>query len=125
LKDEVSTHKGILIDTRLRSWFELETIPSSLNIPFSVIESADKSKIKKIFQVLGMRSKSDGSWDSSKARKLIIFDNGIWCAQANHFLPNMLKYGYPAEKILYYRAGLQGWKLLGLTTVVHKEIVKK
>jgi hypothetical protein len=125
INTKISSHKGILIDTRLHSWFELETIPSSINLPFSVVEGASKSKLKKIFQILGMTIKSDGTWDFSKVKELAIFDNGAWCAQANHFVPNLLKYGYPAKKILYYRAGLQGWKLVGLTTLVHKEIVKK
>jgi len=122
---KISSHKGILIDTRLKSWFELETIPSAINIPFSVVESADKKKMGKIFEILGMKIKSDNSWDFSKAKELAIFDNGAWCAQASHFLPHILKYGYPTEKIFYYRAGLQGWKLVGLTTLVHKEIIKK
>jgi len=125
INTKISSHKGILIDTRLHSWFELETIPSSINLPFSVIEGASKSKLKKIFQILGMTIKSDGTWDFSKAKELAIFDNGAWCAQAKHFVPNLLKNGYPANKVFYYRAGLQGWKLVGLTTLVHKEIVKK
>ena len=125
INTKISSHKGILIDTRLKSWFELETIPSSINLPFSVVEDANKKKIGMIFRILGMKIKSDNSWDFSNAKELAIFDNGAWCAQASHFVPNMLKHGYPADKILYYRAGLQGWKLVGLTTLVHKEIVKK
>ncbi len=122
---KLPSHKGILVDTRLKSWFELETIPSAINIPFPVIENADKKKIEMIFKILGMKVKSDGSWDFSNIKELAIFDNGVWCAQASHFVPNLLKYGYPPEKILYYREGLQGWKLVGLTTLVHKEIVKR
>ena len=125
LGKEVLSDKAVLIDTRLHSWFELETIPSAINIPFSTIESASDAKLKKIFKILGMRVKGDGTWDFANVKKLIIFDNGIWCSQANHFLPNLLAHHYPADKIFYYRSGLQGWKLLGLTTVVHKEIVTK
>lgn len=125
INTKISSHKGILIDTRLKSWFELETIPSSINIPFSIIESASKKRMEMIFKILGMKITEDGSWDFSKAKELAIFDNGIWCAQATHFLPNMLKYGYPAEKILYYREGLQGWKLVGLTTLIHRENIKE
>ncbi len=125
INTKVSSHKGILIDTRLKSWFELETIPSSINLPFSVVENASKKKMEIIFKILGMKIKKDGSWDFSKVKELAIFDNGVWCAQATHFVPSLLKHGYPAKKIFYYRAGLQGWKLVGLTTLVHKEIVKK
>jgi len=122
---EIPSHKALIIDTRLHSWFELETIPSAINIPFSSIENAPKKTIEKIFKILGMQVKNDGRWDFLNVKKLIIFDNGVWCSQVNHFLPTLLKYNYPANKIFYYRSGLQGWKLLGLTTVVHKEIVKK
>ena len=123
INTKISSHKGILIDTRLKSWFELETIPSAVNLPFSSIEGATKEKMERIFTILGAKRKKDQTLDFSKVKELAIFDNGIWCAQATHFVPTMLKYGYPAEKIFYYRAGLQGWKLVGLTTLVHKEIL--
>jgi len=125
INTKISSHKGVLIDTRLKSWFELETIPSAINLPFSVVENATKKRIGMIFGILGMKIKKDGSWDFSKVKELAIFDNGVWCAQASHFLPSLLEHGYPSDKILYYREGLQGWKLVGLTTLVHKEIVKK
>ena len=71
-----------------------------------------------------MKVKPNGKWDFSKAKELIIFDNGIWCEQAQHFVDGILQHNYPKEKLFYYRAGFQGWKLLGLTTIVHKEIKK-
>jgi len=125
INTKISSHTGILVDTRLKSWFELETIPSAINLPFSVVEGASKKKMGMIFRILGMKIQKDGSWDFSKVKDLAIFDNGVWCAQASHFVPSMLKHGYPSDKIHYYREGLQGWKLVGLTTLVHKEIVKK
>ncbi|MCK4442418.1 MAG: rhodanese-like domain-containing protein [Sulfurovaceae bacterium] len=124
IKEEVSNNRGVVIDARLKSWFELETIPSAINIPFPIIEKASKKKAKKIFEILGMKVKSNGNWDFSKAKKIAIFDNGVWCEQAKHFIDGMIKHGYPKEKMLYYRSGFQGWKLLGLTTIVHKEIKK-
>jgi len=124
IKNEVSKNQGIVVDTRLKSWFELETIPSAINIPFPIIEKASKNKAKKIFKILGMREKDNGNWDFSKAKKIAIFDNGVWCEQAKHFIDAMIKHGYPKDKMLYYRSGFQGWKLLGLTTVVRKEIKK-
>jgi len=124
IQNEVSKHQGVVVDTRLKSWFELETIPSAINIPFPIIEKASKAKAQKIFKILGMKIKDNGSWDFSRAKKIAIFDNGVWCEQAKHFLEGMVKNGYPKDKLLYYRSGFQGWKLLGLTTVVHKEIKK-
>jgi len=124
MQNDVVKGDGIVVDARLKSWYELETIPSAINLPYTVIENGSKEKVKKIFKLLGMRVKKDGTWDFSNVKTLAIFDNGLWCEQATHLIDAMLKYGYPKDKILYYRSGFQGWKLLGLTTVVHKEIKK-
>ena len=124
IQNRVSTNKGIVIDARLKSWFEIETIPSAVNIPYPVIQNASKTKAQKIFKLLGMRVKADGTWDFSNAKELAIFCNGIWCEQSKHFIEGMIKHNYPKDKLFYYRSGFQGWKLLGLTTIVHKEIKK-
>jgi len=42
----------------------------------------------------------------------------------SRLIDSMIKHGYPKEKMFYYRSGFEGWKLLGLTTIVHKEIKK-
>ena len=124
IENYVNKHRGILVDTRLKSWFELESIPSAINIPYVGVQGFSKKSMKKLFVLLGKKEMPDGSWNFSDAKKMLIFDNGIWCAQAQYFVDALLKYNYPTDKIIYYRAGLQGWKLLGLTTVVHKaEIV--
>lgn len=121
LKDKVPSHQGIVVDARLKSWYELETIPSSVNIPYTIIQSADKKSAQKMFSLLGMKVEKSGKWNFDDAKELAIFDNGIWCEQSHHFIKGMLSSGYPAEKMFYYRSGFQGWKLLGLTTVVQKE----
>jgi len=125
MQNQVKNKTGVIIDARLKSWFELETIPSAINIPFPVIQNATRSKAERIFKVLGMKVKKDGSWDFSKAKELAIFCNGVWCQQSSHLISGMLKYNYPKDKLAYYRSGFQGWKLLGLTTIVHKEIKKR
>ncbi|MCH9741229.1 MAG: rhodanese-like domain-containing protein [Epsilonproteobacteria bacterium] len=124
MQNKVPKHKGVVVDARLKSWFELETIPSAINIPYPAIQNASKEKAKKIFQILGMKIKADGTWDFSEAKELAVFCNGVWCEQSKHFIDGMIKHNYPKEKLLYYRSGFQGWKLLGLTTIVHKEIKK-
>lgn len=124
MQEKVANNKGVIIDARLKSWFELETIPSAINIPFPVMQNASKKKAEAIFKILGMKVKSDNTWDFSDAKELVIFCNGVWCEQSSHFIAGILKYNYPKEKLAYYRSGFQGWKLLGLTTVVHKEIKK-
>ena len=124
MQDKVAKNKGIIIDARLKSWFELETIPSAINIPFPVIQNADKKKAEVIFKILGMKVEKDGTWNFESAKELAVFCNGVWCEQSAHFISGMLKYNYPTSKLNYYRSGFQGWKLLGLTTIVHKEIKK-
>jgi len=109
-----------LIDARLKSWYEAETIPGAVNIPFKIVNSKNKKVIDELFTLLGVKIKADGSYDFSNAKELAVFCNGVWCGQSPHFIRGIIKHGYPAGKIYYYRSGFQGWKLLGLTTVIHK-----
>jgi len=60
LKDKVPSNKGVVIDARLKSWYELETIPSAINIPYVLIQSADKDMAGKVFSLLGMKIEKDG-----------------------------------------------------------------
>jgi rhodanese-related sulfurtransferase len=99
---------GLLVDSRLETWFEQSTIPTSINIPFSKIEKGSK-----LLEKLGVSQKK-GKLNFSKSKKIILFDNGPWCPQATHAIKALLKLGYPAQKILYYRGGMQYWSILGL-----------
>jgi hypothetical protein len=125
IKNQVANKTGVVVDARLKKWYELETIPSAINIPFPIIQNSSKAKIEKIFKLLGMEVKPNGQWDFTNAKELAIFCNGVWCEQSKHFIEGMIKHHYPKSKLFYYRSGFQGWKLLGLTTVVHKEIKKR
>ncbi|NPA50833.1 MAG: rhodanese-like domain-containing protein [Epsilonproteobacteria bacterium] len=120
IRDKVPSKKGFLIDVRDKRWFELETIPGAINIPYYVFDSKKKSVIEKLFKILGAKKKGDGSWDFSNAKEVMLFCNGLWCGKSPKVARKLIELGYPANKIFYYRAGLQGWKLLGLTTVIHK-----
>ena len=48
----------------------------------------------------------------------LLFCNGIWCVQSRLAIEKLIKMGYPREKLLWYRGGLQDWLALGFTTVV-------
>ena len=115
----VNKGTGVIVDARLPSWYNVETIPSAINIPYTLVEGADEMVFEDIFEALGAK-KVNKKWDFSKAKTLICFCNGVWCDQSPRFIKSMLKAGYPASKMLYYRDGFQGWKLLGLTTVIMK-----
>ncbi|MDF1873231.1 MAG: rhodanese-like domain-containing protein, partial [Vannielia sp.] len=43
--------------------------------------------------------------------------NGPWCGQSPTAARRMIEAGYPADKIYYYRGGMQMWQMLGLTVV--------
>lgn len=117
LDDQVKNNKGLLVDSRMPEWYEKGTIPGSVNIPFTVLSKGLESKhTVKILKLLGA-SETDGNWDFSNVRELLLFCNGPWCGQSPQALTNLAGLGYPAEKLLWYRSGMQSWLQLGLTTV--------
>ena len=65
---------------------------------------------------LGVKQR-DGFWDFDQVRALVLFCNGSWCGQSPTTIKGLLKIGYPAHKILWYRGGMQDWESLGLTTL--------
>ncbi len=121
IKNKVYTKKGLLIDARIKSLYEIETIPGAINIPYTLLEANSKIITDKLFHVLGAKKLENGKYDFNNAKDLVVFCNGPWCIQSVIFIEDIIKYGYPKDKVYYYRDGMQGWKLLGLTTVVHKE----
>ncbi len=120
IKNKLSNNRGILVDARMPKWYQNGTIPGALNIPFSILSvNTDNPYIDQIFKLFGAKKKKNG-WDFSNAMELLLFDNGPWCQQAVTGMRNLIKHGYPKEKILYYRGGMQFWQLLGLTTIIPK-----
>ncbi|NPA50830.1 MAG: rhodanese-like domain-containing protein [Epsilonproteobacteria bacterium] len=118
LKNDVSENSGILVDARMPKWYMAGTIPGAVNIPFSILSpSKTNPYLVKILPLLGAEQKSDGSWDFSKAQKMVIFDNGPWCQQGYRALKHLIEIGYPKDKLFYYRGGMQYWQILGLTTL--------
>jgi rhodanese-related sulfurtransferase len=120
MQKQVKEGTGVIVDARLSNWYKVETIPTAINIPFNLLETASKEKVEAILTLLGMKIKADGSYDYTGTKELVIFCNGVWCEQSKAFVTALLKYNYPKEKLYYYRSGFQGWKILGLTTVVHE-----
>jgi hypothetical protein len=41
----------------------------------------------------------------------------MWCAQSSLGIEGVMNEGYPADKIKWYRGGMQSWEMLGLSTV--------
>ena len=96
----------IVIDSRTREWFEGGTIPGAVNMGWD--------RMTDHLQELGCEPDFDG-YDCSEAAEVVLFCNGMWCGQSPTAIRVMLAEGYPAEKISWYRGGMQDWRVLGLT----------
>ena len=133
---------GVLVDARTPSWHKKGTIPGSVNIPFTKFEKdADDFELAEIFESLGAVERDDVNpvlrvvegfglfdgdlktekWDFSDAKELLLWCNGPWCGQSPRAIRGLLQAGYPAEKLYYYRGGMQMWQSLGLTTTMPKD----
>lgn len=100
--------EAVVLDSRTRDWFDGGTIPGAINIPYTYI-------VDELAQ-LGCEPDFDG-WDCAAAKSVALFCNGIWCGQSPTAIRNMIQAGYPANRIFYYRGGMQVWRLLGLTVI--------
>ena len=138
---ETAMHSGagVIIDARTPSWHDKGTIPGSVNIPFTVFEkSADDPELVEVLERLGAQQRDDvnvvmrslekvglfdgsektDAWDFSEARQLLIWCNGPWCGQSPRAIHALITLGYPADKLYYYRGGMQMWQSLGLSVVL-------
>ena len=121
MQQDVAQNRGVLVDARMPKWYREGTIPGAVNIPFSIFSKEHGDQyINKLLPLLGAE-KTKGVWNFAQAQGMAIFDNGPWCQQANLAIKNLLKLGYPVEKILYYRGGMQYWQILGFTTLKPQE----
>lgn len=115
-KDDKSV---ILVDARSPEWSKLGTIPGSTNIPYSRLNRAKgaiDSAITAAMKQLGVK-KSGKGWNFKQAKTVVLFSNGMWSDQSVSAAEGLLKEGYPAKKIKWYRGGMQSWEILGLTVV--------
>ncbi len=139
MEKELLDETGLIIDARIPSWWQRGTIPGSINIPFSTFlldsndsdlidamsilgakrrgEVSDITRAIEEFGLMGGDKKND-QWDFSTVKTLLIWCNGMWCGQSPRAIKGLLDLGFPAEKLLYYRGGMQAWQSLGLTVIV-------
>ncbi len=139
MENELLDGEGLIIDARTPAWWKRGTIPGSVNIPFTVFSlDVDDPQLIDMMKVLGAKRRGEvggfsrtmeefglmggnqknDEWDFTSAKKLILWCNGMWCGQSPRAIKGLLELGYPAEKILYYRGGMQVWQSLGLTVIV-------
>jgi rhodanese-related sulfurtransferase len=142
MEHELLDGNGMLIDARTPAWWKRGTIPGSTNIPFIVFSlDADDLQLIDAMKELGVKRRGEVSgfsraieeigllggdrkndeWDFTRAKKIIIWCNGMWCGQSPRAIHSLIRLGYPKDKIFYYRGGMQGWQSLGLTVVIPEE----
>lgn len=124
----------MLIDSRTPSWVLNGTIPGSVNVPWTRLNrqtGATADDILIALSVFWVKHKPEydidmvkqavetdhaaETLDFSEAKTLVMFCNGIWCGQSPANIKTLLSLGYPAEKLKWYRGGMQDWESLGLT----------
>jgi len=113
----------LVIDSRTPNWVKKGTIPGSVNIPWTSLDLEAGGNALSIAEILTDRFGvvfEDDLYDFSNAKTLVMYCNGMWCGQSPRNIKTLLKFGYPAEKIKWYRGGMQDWHILGLTTVKGK-----
>mgnify|MGYP001813463148 FL=1 len=109
----------LVIDSRTPDWVERGTIPGSVNIPWTTlnISQSDPLTIADTLEDKLGAQYLEGLWDFSNAKTLVLFCNGMWCGQSPNNIRSLLKIGYPAHKLKWYRGGMQDWSILGLTVI--------
>lgn len=109
----VEAGSGLLVDARLPDARAGGSIPAAINIPAATLAPSNPYR-SEILLALGAAQTSSG-YDYSGAYHLLVFDSGPATQDAANLISDLLSTGYPAEKIAYYRGGMQVWSTLGLT----------
>lgn len=122
-KAQKEPSKYALIDSRPFEWYEQLTIASALSVPYDELEVNDivsQAEYEKNLAKMGIYI-TNGKLDFSQAKTIILFCNGAWCSQSNQAMNILIRLGYPQEKIMWYRGGIQSWLGMSLSTINPKE----
>ncbi|MDT3706715.1 MAG: rhodanese-like domain-containing protein [Thiobacillus sp.] len=109
----------MVVDSRTPDWVEKGTIPGAINIPWDKLNigKSDPITVQELLEKHFGVKNQDGFNMFDNAKTIVMFCNGPWCGQSPTNIKGLLKIGYPADKIKWYRGGMQDWEVLGLTTV--------
>lgn len=103
LAADLNAGKILLVDMRTPDWYTKETLPGSINLPYSDLtgpEAKAKARMKKL-----------------EGKDIIAFCNGWWCGQSPTGIQALQRLGY-SGKIYYFRGGNQDWADAGLPSIV-------
>ena len=109
----------LLIDVCKEEFYRYRTIPGAVNMPFNHFKDPANYvfEFEQHMKDLGVSvNEEDDSLDFTHAKTITIFCNGPWCSLSVTAILALLDLGYPAEKIKWYRGGLQEWLAAGLTS---------
>ncbi len=110
----------LVVDSRTSKEYQRGTIPGAINIPWSDLHfnsGADPDEVRNILTDRFNVVYNGDFYDFSRAKTLVLFCNGPWCGQSPTNIRTLTNLGYPAERIKWYRGGMQMWHGFGLTTV--------
>ena len=118
IKEMQQNKNLLLIDSRKAKWFTYRTIPGAINIPFHYFKEKENYEFHFEYALkhLGVFIQKDGEYDFSDAKTLLLFCNGPWCSQSPTMIYALLEIEYPAEKLKWYRGGMQDWLGAGMTS---------
>ncbi len=126
----------MLVDSRTPDWVAKGTIPGAVNVSWVELTPKKGATTEGIMNVMtkqfGVKiadgkdaldvdeAIADGDtttvFDFTDAKTLVMFCNGMWCGQSPASIAALRKFGYPADRIKYFRGGMQTWEILGLST---------
>jgi len=116
MQTEYAVGEGILIDARTQKTYNAGTIPGSINISYNRINRKAGASEREIIDAMEMfgAKKLETGWDFSQAAELILWCNGNWCGLSPAAIRGLLAEGYPAEKLRYFRGGMEDWLHYGM-----------
>jgi len=116
----------MVVDSRTADWLARGTIPGSVSIPWTKINldkvgsfdiAPEAAELDNIMADRFGAMRENDQWNFDNAKTLVLFCNGAWCPQSAMNIKTLLRIGYPADKLKWYRGGMQDWVMFGLTTV--------
>ncbi|HCP81387.1 MAG TPA: sulfurtransferase [Octadecabacter sp.] len=114
LEEHVTGGTGLFIDARSPADYATGSIPGAVNVPFPTLAAENRYR-DDILRALGAVDKGDDALDFTQAMALALYSGGPWSDDAPTAIEHLLAAGYPAEKLFYFRGGIQAWAHVGLT----------
>lgn len=109
----------VIVDTRTEGWHRDLRIPCTVNVPYTQLNDDEEIAILTILENFGVEENDDETLNFDNAKTIIGYCNGYWCGQTPGMFVrakySLINLGYPAEKLKYYRGGMQAWTSLGLS----------